>query len=301
MSEKRKKRRGDRPDGYLVRESDPMHVMMPYLLPNRADNEAVMNESIDLEPVERYLQKKNANDPEFRYTFFHVICAAVGRTIALRPKMNRFYAGYRLYDRNDISLSFVVKKRLADDSAETLAIVKIDPESDVPPIEQVYGQVKKIVYEVRKENKVDGATDAMGILGKLPRPILWYVVHILRRLDFYGKYPKSLREVDPYYTSCFLTNLGSIKMNAQYHHLANWGTNSFFFVVGEKKYEPVCTPDGQITARQTLPIGVTIDERIADGVYFAGSIRLFKEILADPDILDEPIAAERQPAPTPAV
>ena len=42
MSEKQR-RRGDRRDAKLARDLDSMHVFMPFLLPKRTDNEAVMN------------------------------------------------------------------------------------------------------------------------------------------------------------------------------------------------------------------------------------------------------------------
>ena len=148
--ENRKKRRGDRRDGYLVRDIDSMHALMPYMLPNRTDNEAFLTETIDMTKVIEYIDKKNADSPDFKYTFFHFLAAAIAKTIVLRPKMNRFYSGHRLYDRKDIILSFTVKKKFVDSSEEALAIVKIDKDSDVAPIEQVYEQVKKIVYSIRK-------------------------------------------------------------------------------------------------------------------------------------------------------
>ena len=92
----RKKRRGDRKDGYLVRETDPLHAISPYILPNRTDNEAVLTETVDMTNVIAYIEGRNADSPEFRYTFFHFICAALAKTITLRPKMNRFYSGHRL-------------------------------------------------------------------------------------------------------------------------------------------------------------------------------------------------------------
>ncbi len=278
----------DRRDGFLVKESDPMHLMMPYLMPNRADNEALLDETIDLGAINRYLEEKNASSPEFKYTFFHIICAALVRTIAERPKMNRFYIGYRLYDRKEISLSFVVKKMFADDAPETLAIVKYDPKKDESPVEQIYSQVKKIVFSVRKENATDGATDAMAILTKLPRPILRLVMKTLDWLNYHDWYPKGFMECDPYFSTAFLSNLGSIRMNADYHHLANWGTNSVFVIIGEKKATPFFEPDGTYTMREALNIGFTIDERIADGYYFAKSIKLFKALLDHPELLDKP-------------
>ena len=286
----KKKRFGDRNDGYLVRDADSMHKFFPFAMPNRADNEAALFESVDLGPVNEYVKNKNEDSPEFKYTFFHVVCAALGLVIAERPRMNRFYAGQRLFERNEISFSFTVKKMFTDDGAETLAIVKFRPESEESCISQVYSQVKKIVYSVRKENKVDGATDIMDILCKLPRPIIRLVVWGLKTLDYYGLYPKSFQVVDPYYTSCFISNLGSIKMNAQYHHLSNWGTNSLFVIIGEKKKKPEYREDGSVQMIEKLPLGITIDERIADGVYFAKTIKRLREILENPEILDKSFA-----------
>ncbi|NLN23979.1 MAG: 2-oxo acid dehydrogenase subunit E2 [Clostridiales bacterium] len=288
-NKKRKRRRGDRYDGRLVRDLDTMHVLMPFLIPRRTDNEAVLNEVIDLTAIEAYLEKKNEGNPEFKYTFFHVICAATAKTFALRPRMNRFYAGNRLYERDDITLSFVVKKKFSDEGEEVLSIVRVDKETDVSPVEQVYQQVKKIVYSVRHTNETDKTTDVMDIIIKLPRPILKLLVKLLRWLDYHGWYPKVFAEIDPYYTSVFISNLGSIKMRANYHHLTNWGTNSVFVVVGEKKPTPFFSEDGTVTMKNALELGITIDERIADGYYFANSLRLVRRLLAEPELLDLPI------------
>ncbi len=289
--EQPKKSRRDRKDGFYIHDPDAMHAFMPYLMPNRADNEATMTEIVDLTKINEYLRKKNEAGDEFKYTFFHVIVAAFAKTLALRPKMNRFYAGHRLYQRKDILFSFIVKKKLVDDSEEALAIVKIDPQGEAP-IEQIHSKVKEIVYSVRVKGQNDDTTDKIDILNKLPRPILRFVMRILRWLDYHGKYPRSLMEVDPYYTSVFFSNLGSIKMNANYHHLANWGTNSIFALICEKKMTPVFAPDGSYEMRETLELGLTIDERIADGLYFANTLKILRKIFENPEMLDQPIETE---------
>lgn len=292
MAEKEKRRRGDRKDAKLVRDCDSMHKFFPYMLPNRADNEAVLNETIDLTALEAYVAERSKDDPEFKFTFFHAICAALAKVLYLRPKMNRFYSGNRYYEKNDISFSFVVKKQLVDSGEETLAIVTLDKESELSPLQQFHDKTKKIVFSVRKENKNDGATDAMDILVKLPRFLQRAFVGGIRFLENHGWYPASLMKEDPYYSSVFISNLGSIKMKAQYHHLVNWGTNSIFVVVGEKKLTPIFAPDGTYEMRTTLDIGFTIDERIADGTYFAKSIRILRHLLAHPELLDRPLSEE---------
>lgn len=290
--EKRKKRWGDRKDAYRVRETDPMHTFMPYLLPNRADNEAVLNEKVDLTNVMKYMEEKNKDNPEFKYTLFHVFCAAVAKVMTMRPKMNYFYSGYRLYEKKDLVLAFTVKKKFTDNSPETLAIVNVDRDSEESPMGQIREKIKKIVYSVRKENKNDGATDTMGVLAKFPRWLLKIFVKILNFLEYHGWLPSFFLKIDPYHSSVFLSNLGSIKMNANYHHLANWGTNSFFVVIGEKHKHPVYDEEGNMELHECVDLGLTIDERIADGVYFAKSIRLLRAILKNPEILDEPIKTE---------
>ena len=56
----RKKRWGDRWDGYRLRGLDPVHVMMPYMFGKRTSNEAVLGEVMDLTEVDKFLAKKNA-------------------------------------------------------------------------------------------------------------------------------------------------------------------------------------------------------------------------------------------------
>lgn len=283
-----KKRRGDRKDAYLVRDLDSMHFLMPFIIPGRTANEAVLNEVIDLSEVTKYIAKKNADGPEFKYTFFHVIAAAIAKTIVLRPKMNYFISGGRLWEKKDVSLSFVVKKRFADNAEEILATI-VCPKEGISPVEHIHSEVQKIVYRVRKENKNTDVGDIMDVFKKLPRWVTKLAVSVLRSMEYHGHYPKSLMKGDPYYSSCFISNLGSIKMHAQYHHLAEWGTNSLFCIIGEKKPTPFYGSDGSVTVKDALELGITVDERIADGVYFAKSIKLLKHLIAHPELLELPI------------
>ena len=98
---------------------------------------------------------------------------------------------------------------------------------------------------------------------------------------------------DPYYSSVVLSNLGSIKLKCGYHHLTNWGTNGVFCLIGEKGSTPVFNAeDGSCTMRETVELGLTIDERLADGYYYSKSIRLLKHLLEHPELLDRPISEE---------
>ena len=285
---KQKKRWGDRFDATLVRNIDPLHWFVPYLYPNRADNEAFIREEFDLTNLEAFLARKNEGRTEDKYTIFHAIAAILVKAVTLRPKMNRFIQGRRLFQRDDPTLDFVVKKQFNDEAHEALAFIKF-PEDTT--IDSLHARIMEEIHTCRSD-KLDNSTEGMEFFTHLPRWLMRIVMHILHRLDFYGKVPYSLIKTDPNYASVFISNLGSIKLNAAYHHLTNWGTNSLFVVIGEKAVRPVFKEDGSYDMRTTLGVGITLDERIADGYYYAKTIRLIKKLVEHPELLDRPANEE---------
>lgn len=285
-----KPRRGDRRDGVWLRDLDPMHGILPLVYPNRADNEAFIQEQIDITNLNAYLAKKSESDPEFKYTYLHAVVAALVRTITLRPKMNRFIAGGRIYQRNHIACAFTMKKSFSDEAHEALWYRRFGEEDN---IDVIHRHLKEDITALRKENVNDHSTDAMATLLKMPLWLLKLVMSFIRYLDRQGKAPYSLIKEDPNYATVFITNLGSIGLKAGYHHLSNWGTCSIFFVLGEKHMAPFYDEQGNVTMREVLDIGITLDERIADGFYYSKTIKILKHLLENPELLEQ--------APTEAV
>lgn len=281
-----KRRFGDRKDGTLIRDLDGMHFITPLIYPNRCDNEAYISERIDLGPVNAFLAQKNAQPSDFPYTLFHVILAALVKTVTLRPKLNRFIANKNFYQRREVSAAFVVKKLFSDDAGEALAVVHATDESTLTSLhEDIFRQISSC-----RSDKVDASTDNMNLFNRMPRFLGKFIVWVLTRLDVHGWIPASIIETDPYYCTMVLSNLGSIRLRSGYHHLTNWGTCSLFCIIGEKKMTPVFQPDGTYEMRETLDLGLTIDERLADGYYYSKSIRLLKHLLEHPELLELPAA-----------
>lgn len=279
MTKKYKKRWGDRKDGRLIRDMDPLHIIMPYLYKNRTDSEAFISERIDLTALNTYMDAKNAENPEMEYKLFQMIIAAIVKCFTLRPKMNRFIKGYRMYQRDELTIAFVVKKDFKDDAHEALAFVPFEEDST---LEIIRKKIYDIIHSCRGDS-LDNATQAMDIVRRMPRPILRFFMWIVHKLDFYGKLPDILIKDDPNHASIFLTNLGSIGLKAGYHHLSNFGTNSCFIVIGEKKI---------IDGVEYVDLGLTIDERIADGYYYSKTVKLLKHLLQHPELLELPANQE---------
>ena len=290
MADKRRRKRGDRKDGRLITELDSLHFITGILYPNRCDNEGYISECVDLTNLNAYVERKNALNPEYHYNLFQIIVAALLKTITLRPKMNRFIVNDNFYQRNEVSASFVVKKLFSDNGGEALAFIHA---KDDDTLETIHNEIYAQISDRKSEKSTsDASSDSMDIFNKLPRWLSKFLVHIIMWLDKFGKVPQSLIATDPYYSSCVISNLGSIKLHSGYHHLTNWGTCSMIVLIGEKKVRPFFDDDGTVHMKDSVDIGLTIDERIADGYYYAKTMKLFRYLLENPELLELPLSEE---------
>lgn len=282
------KKFGDRKDGIKLTKIHSMHVIMPMIFPNRCDNEAFISDCIDITNINAYLEKKNANNPEYAYNLFQVMVTALLKTLVLRPKMNRFIANNTMYMHKETSASFTVKKVFSDDGAEALAQVRVNGTETIDDIhDEIFRQIS-----LCRSDKLDGGTESLNAVAAIPGFLKKIVGAGARFLDRHGWMPASVTEGDPFYGSVYLSNLGSIKLGAGYHHLTNWGTCSVFCTIGQAKKRPFYDEDGTVHMKPSLDIGLTIDERIADGYYYSRTVQLLKKLLENPELLDRPLNEE---------
>ena len=283
--EKQKRKWGDRKDGVWLKDIPAMNRLMPGLMPDRIANEAHISVDIDLRPMNEYMAKLNEGRTEDKYTFFHLISAAIGKAFILRPKMNRFIVGTRMYQRRKVTIGFTVKKKFNDHAEEALAFFTYDPKET---LESYHEKIMQQIHLTKSDVEKDTSTGAMDIVCKLPQWLIDAIVKFVLWLDKHGWAPDSLVGSDPNHAAIFLSNLGSIGLPGGYHHLVNWGTNSCFIVVGKKYMKMEYDKDGNADLHEVIPIGVTLDERIADGYYYSGTIALLRELLAHPELLELP-------------
>ncbi|MBQ7057812.1 MAG: 2-oxo acid dehydrogenase subunit E2 [Firmicutes bacterium] len=289
---KAKRRWGDRRDATLIRDLDGLHFIMNIVYGKKTENEAYISQNIDLTAMNEYLTRLNYDGIDFKYTFFHIIVAAILKTVYLRPKLNRFIVNENMYQRNVVSAAFIVKKIFSDEGEEGLAFLEAHTDDT---LESVHNRIKDIVTKERKhhEGSANPTEDAMNFFAqKLPRFLSKSCVHFLMWLDKHGWVPQALISDDPNQASVLISNLGSIKIKSGYHHLSNWGTTSMFCIVGEKEWRPIFSQDGSYVMHEFLDLGMTVDERLADGYYYSKSIKLLKYLLEHPEELEKPLEEE---------
>lgn len=287
MSETRKRKWGDRRDGFWVKDIPGLNTVMMHLFPNRTDCEVYLNDKLDVTEVLKFLEKKNEGHPDYKTTIFHAMIIAVARMVKERNKMNRFIQGRRVYERYDVSMSFVAKRRFLDGSDESIMFFVPKDDDNLDSLSyRMSGEIKQMRKSEHSTGGIDSTIDAFA---KIPRLLLMLALRIIRWLDFWGVNPKALTDGDCNYSSVLLSNLGSIGGPAVYHHLNNYGTNSIMITIGALHKEEVLMPDGTKEVRDLVDIGATLDERIADGFYFAKSLKLIKHIFAHPEMLERPL------------
>lgn len=232
-----------------------------------------------------YLEKLNSRQPEIKVSIFHLFLAAGVRTMALRPHLNRFVKGKTIYQHNNIQISFVVKKELTEDAAMSNAKITF---SSAETLSEVVEKTLRIVNKKREKTKDQGEKE-LDLIMSLPRWLIRLFVGGFKLLDYCGLAPKGMIEADPMYTSVYMANMGSIDMDAPFHHVFNWGTASLFVTIGKLHREPVVVESGKIEANQFIDVKFTLDNRITEGMYCAKAIQLFTDFVQNPEKLEQPL------------
>ena len=275
----------DRFDAKYLKHIDSMHFIMPFMFPNRCDNETFFSFRLDLSELNAYIAKKNADNPEYRYNLFQCLIAAVLKTITLRSKLSIFIHNRKMYKRNEVSAAFTVKQEFSDEGGEVLAFIHSKPDWT---IDDLHNEIHRQLLKLKNKEYVDESTAVMDSFNKLPEWISRPAVGAVCRLEKAGLIPPALVETDPYHSTVNFANLGSIGLPGGFHHLTNWGTTSIFIVIGKMDRMPFFEND-EVVFKDGVDINITMDERIADGYYFSKSMKMMQYFIAHPDLLDRPI------------
>jgi len=283
----RRRRRGDRYDGRRLRTLDPFYLITPYVMRSRVDAQDYFEDRIDVGPAEAWLrERRRAGHRGLR--FLHLFVAAYVRTVSQKPRLNRFVAGRRIYARSEILVSLALKKRLHEDSPETVVKLRFSPADTVY---DVAATIDAAVSRNRAPEERNETDRTARLLMRCPRTLLRLVVWLLRALDFHGWLPRALHRASPFHTSAFVTDLGSLGVKPIYHHLYDFGTTSVFLAFGVKERERFIGADGKVAQRKTVGLKVVNDERICDGHYYASAFKCLLGFFEHPERLEHPPAA----------
>ncbi len=282
---KRKKRFGDRYDGYRVRSLSPMTYVVPFIMKTRNDACNLFSGKVELGRIDNYIKRKRKEDGLTGFGFLHVVIAAYVRLISQKPAMNRFCAGQRIYQHGEnITISMMVKKSMELNAQESAVKLVLKPDDTA---EDVYHKMEALVAEARKEGDSNLFDNVAKVLNCIPALILRWTVALLTMLDYFGIMPKIIHKASPFHCSMFISNLGSLGIPPIYHHLYNFGTCPVFFTFGAKRTQLEVQKDGSVEKHKYIDYTVVTDERITDGHYYATAFKQLDWYFRHPDVLDE--------------
>lgn len=272
-----------RKDGYRIKV-DAFSRFIPLIMKERNDALVYLNQEISLTSLDEYV-KRIYEETGIRVSYMHIIYSAIVRTYKDMPHINRFIMSGKHYMRNNIEISMAVKKSLSVDAEETS--LKFKFEGNESPLE-----IKQMLDEQIDLEKNDTANEKnltnlfVRALENIPTFLLKFIVGTLKTMDKVNMLPKSIIDASPFHASAFITNLGSIGLDAALHHIYNLGTVGAFLSIG-KKGKKLVMKDGEVVEEKIMNIGFVIDERICDGYYYAKAMRQFYKYLQNPNALDK--------------
>ncbi|MBQ1817292.1 MAG: hypothetical protein II124_01535 [Clostridia bacterium] len=285
MWETYRPRRGDRPDGRLVRSLDPLNGVAIYIMPNRNGAATYFHDTIECSKAEDYIRRKREEGmPGFG--MLHIIAAAYVRVIAKHPACNRFISGQKIFTRDtEIELAMAVKKEMTAEAPETIIKVYFEP-TDTPA--DVYRRYTEQIAEA-KATPLDSSFDKLaGLINAVPGVIKKFLVWFLKLLDYFGLLPRWIMRLSPFHGSVFVTALGSLGIPPVFHHLYDFGNIPAFIAFGSRRTVTETGDDGQPVRRKYMDFTIVSDERICDGFYYASAFKSFRRYLNNPEKLDTP-------------
>lgn len=269
-----------RADGKRVKNADPMYTVAAYIMDKRVDSMNMITIDIPVDPIKEYLNKKRKEDKNISH--MAVVLAAYIRTMKDFPELNRFVVNKKIYQRNEIAVGMVVLKP-GEMGLGTMSKMYFNEDNTIFEVNDI---IEKYVAENREAPENNGTEKIIKFLLSVPG-VLPIGVGIFKWLDKHNLLPKAIIDMSPFHMSLGITNLASIRTNHIYHHCYEFGTTSVFMAMGNTREVPKRKGD-EIVFEKCMPIGVTMDERIASGSYFALAFRKMRTYLRNPELLETP-------------
>lgn len=270
---------GFRADGKRLKGIDPIQKIIPHIMKNRYDAQNMSHYDCCCEPLDEFI--KAEREKGFNFKYMHILIAGLAQIIATYPRLNRFVMNGRIYKRNNIYISFVVKKGLSATASDSLVKLEFTGHESIYEVKE---KIDNAVLENAHMEANNGTDKLARVLTLTPNCLIKFLVGSIKLLDKHGLLPRAILNLSPFHTSAFVTNLKSIKGPSIYHHLYDFGTTGIFFAMGKENKEAVVR-DGQIEVGKVMPVDIVLDERFCDGFYFVNALNDLKKMFENPSLL----------------
>ena len=268
-----------RADGYRVRTNDAMYELVPYIMPYRYDASNSVTVDIDLDLMQDYIRK--CRKKGINMSHMSIIIAGALRIASQSPFLNRVVMNRKIYARNHFCVSFVTLQ--PGKTSDTVNKLYFNLDDDIFTVNR---KVQEAIERTQQPTSQNALDKLMASLVRIPF-LVGAAVSVLKFIDKYFTLPFSIINASPFHTSLFITNLASIRTNAIYHHLYEFGTTGIFISMGQP--ERRIEKNGEtVEEKKIMPLGIVTDERIANGHYYGRCFRELNRYYKNPELLEVP-------------
>jgi pyruvate/2-oxoglutarate dehydrogenase complex dihydrolipoamide acyltransferase (E2) component len=265
-----------RPDADLVDDAPLVRRIQPLIQRTRAGSSVFFDLEVAAAPVDEAVAGLRAQG--VHASVLHVVVAAAARALHERPRLNRFVAGGRLWQRRGVWVTISAKTEKSDGGVVLAMKRQIDPTASTL---QIAASLQGVVGEVRSGEKTRTEKE-LSLLFRLPVFLLQRLVGLVDVLDAWGLLPRWFIDGDPLFSSIFVANLGSLGMDGAQHHLFEYGNTPLFCTIGRKRHAFFVDDAGAVRAREVYPLRFTFDERVEDALYCLTTLQRLQALLEQP-------------------
>ncbi len=215
----------------------------------------------------------------------HLVGKAMAYCMKLRPEINGMIRGSRIYLREDVTLFYQVN--LPGNGKDTVKMATLSgttiPKAETLKLHEIAEALSQKVKAARAGEDREIA-DNLKVFKYLP----WWMSRFYLNIGSWLIYGLNLNMSflglprDPF-GSVMITNIGSLGIDVAWAPLCPYSRVPLLITVGAINDKPVAI-EGKVAIRAILPIAVTFDHRLIDGIHAAQMARDFKKCFSEPEV-----------------
>lgn len=284
MADRYSRHMNDRREGRQLYTLPAYRRIQPYILRRRTDATCFLSDSVEVSGIEKWLREKRSAGWD-NLGFLHLVIAAYVRMVSMRPGINRFVSGRRIYARNTIDVVLPVKRSASVTATETSVKVSFSPTDTVF---DVYRKLTAATDEVRADISLSAPEKLANTLMRFPRVLLRMAMSLFRLMDYLDWLPRTWLDASPFHGSVTMLDLGSFGVPAAETHLADFGSMPCAVSFGARRKVQEADGTASGAERHYVDLRIACDGRIADSYYFASAFKCLRYFLRNPALLELP-------------
>jgi pyruvate dehydrogenase E2 component (dihydrolipoamide acetyltransferase) len=213
-----------------------------------------------------------------RVTITNFVGKAVAEAFRRHPEINSVLRFGKIYRRRHVTLFFQVA---TDQTGQDLSGI-IVRQAEKKSLAQMTAEMNKRIASVRDYSD-QSYSQMKSLMSLIPGWLTGWVLDVAGFIQYtLNMWSPLLGTPKDPMGSVMITNIGSLGLDLGFAPLVAYSRVPLLVTVGAIKEKPV-VDDGKLTVGVTVPLCVTFDHRLIDGVHASKLSRAMIKIFADPE------------------